>query len=368
MTQPEQNGHDVPMPEDFESMEEFMDAEAPPGDPYSDLSGLGERKMGVKIAQKSEELGVAELSRMAYSAPIAELSKRSTKLFGYARDGNIEDPFVQQAVKATHSLTAWILDAPCVNRAGRFAVEQLEFNKWAKQMEPRKEGDDRPDMYVLLGRWSQADAFMLWARLYEDRHGIAKAKALVVTLDGEQMPLYEAFLLREKQQEDVLMEAANLPPADNMAFGARIRQYEIMRERAYDVGMGYPTHDYTAIKETIAKGDYDVHDIVHLLPWAFPESYGKVTASMMDGVAYRELLAALMSQNPMQPKMPYGQPMPQFGMWPGPMMADPSMDGDAEPDRRRAILGWFGRNGHQPQAPQPRQRVNRRRQRRGRPD
>ena len=360
------NEHEVPMPDDFGSVREFMDAPAPAGDPYSDLSTLGDRQMGVKISKKSEEAGLAELSKLQYSAPIAQLSKQSTKLYAYSRDANITDPFVQQAVKATHSLTAFILNAPCVNRAGRFADEQMEFDKWRKQMEPRKEGDDRPDMYELLARWSRADAFMLWARLYEDRHGIAKAKALGVTLDGEEMTLYVAFTKRQQGKEDVLMEAADLPPADNMAFNCRIRQYEIMRERAYDVGMGYPTHDYTAVKEMIATQDYDVHDIVHLLPWAFDESYGMVTASMMDGEAYRTQLAALMAQQPLpQPKMQHGQP-PPWGMWGGPMM-EPEPDGDAGDgtDRRRAIFNWFGRNGHQQQQPQQKQ-VTRRRPRRGR--
>lgn len=355
----------VPMPEDFGSVGEFLDAPAPDGDPYADLTLLGARQMGVKISKKSEEAGLAELSKLQYSAPIAQLSKQSTKLYGYARDANITDPFVQQAVKATHSLAAFILNAPCVNRAGRFADEQKEFEKWRKQMEPRKEGDERPDMYELLGRWSRADAFMLWARLYEDRHGIAKAKALVVTLDGEQMTLYAAFTKRQQEKEDVLMEAAELPAADNMAFDSRIRQYEIMRERAYDVGMGYPIHDYTAVKELIASSDYDIHDIVHLLPWPFDESYGMVTASMMDGDAYRTQLAALMAQQLPQPRMQYGQPPPWAMFGGGPMSAEPDGDAGDGTDRRRAMFSWFGRNGHQ--QPQPQQKpVNRRRPRRGR--
>ena len=104
-----------------------------------------------------------------------------------------------------------------------------------------------------------------------------------------------------------------------------------MRERAYDLAMGYPTHDFTEVKGEIAEGA-DISDIVHKMTWPFREAYLLLFGSMMDGHAHRELLMAMIAQQLPAP------PQPPPGYWP-PQPQQEEQDGDEPEDGRKAIFG-----------------------------
>ena len=167
----------------------------------------------------------------------------------------------------------------------------------------------------------------------------------------------------DKQRQEVQMEAAKLPPAFNMFFWCRLRQYGIMREQAYDKAMGHPTHDFTDVKTEIAAGR-DIHEIVHLMPWPFREAYQLVMGSMLDGESHRTVLMAMIAGQLPPPTMPWGGGM-MPGMWPGMMPNGPEegeQDGENPPDKRKAMFSFFGgkKNGHTPEPPpQIRRRANR---------
>ena len=124
----------------------------------------------------------------------------------------------------------------------RYDEEEKRAKDWQTKIDANTKPDPEPDLDGLLNRWSEADAFMLQARIVEEQRGIDEAAEH-----------YERYISMDKQRQEVQMDAAELPPAYNMLFWCRLRQYGIMRERAYDLAMGYPTHDYTDVK-TPARG------------------------------------------------------------------------------------------------------------------
>ena len=347
------------MPEDYQNgVQGMIEDKDGLSDPYADLTPLVRRQTTeVKLKTADGEGDAALALKYGYSQPITQVSRLTQKLYGYERDANVQGHLAQSAVKGTNALNDLIFDAPCVNRQGRWDEEEGRAKQWMKLIElsPKAEGDDEtsPDIDTLLQRWSEADAFMLQARIVEEQRGIDAAE-----------PLYEKYSRMAKQRDEVQMGAAELPPAYNMLFWCRLRQYGIMRERAYDLAMGYPTHEFTDVKCEISEG-HDIHDLVHRMPWPFRESYQLVTGSMMDGEAHRTLLMAMIAgQLPPQP-MPWG-----MGYWPGmpPNGGQPEEEGEegeSQPDKRPALFKVFGtRKGGAPEQPKPiRRRASRRRNR-----
>ncbi len=321
-------------------------------DGYDPLRPLAKRQpTEIKLKSGDGDDEAALALKYGYSAPINQVSRLTQKLYGYVRDGNLHGPLEQSSVRGAHSLNDLLFDAPCVNREGRYQEEEGRAKQWMRLIDQSpsavavvddEEEEKKPeiDIDALLNRWSDADAFMLQARIVEEQRGIEAAEHM-----------YEEYKEKSKKRDVVQMEASELPPAYNMLFWCRVRQYQIMRERAYDLAMGYPTHDFTEVKEEVAEG-HDIHDFVHRMPWPFREGYQLVMGSMMDGKAHRELLMAMVAgQLPAQ--MPWQMPpgyWPQQGMQPPGQPGEEGEDEDGQQDKRPALVKLFGRK-----APDPKQ-------------
>ena len=352
------------MPEDYENGVQGM-IDGGISDPYEDLIPLAQRRTTeIKLKSADGDGDAAMALKYGYSQPITQISRLTQKLYGYERDANVQGHLEQSAVMGANALNDLIFDAPCVNRQGRYDEEENRAKQWMKLIEQspkvaegKDQGESGPDIDGLLQRWSEADAFMLQARSFEEQHGIDAAEHL-----------YEEYDLREKQREAVEMEASTLPPAENMLFWCRVRQYRIMRERAYDLAMGYPIHDFTEVKREISEGR-DIHDLVHRMPWPFREAYQLVTGSMLDGEAHRTLLMAMIAgQLPPQP-MPWSMGP---GYWPavppnGGRPQEEGEEGENQSDTRPALFKLFGRrsgNSEPPKDKAIRRQTGRRRRRR----
>ena len=245
-----------------------------------------------------------------------------------------------------------IFDAPCVNREGRYAYEEQRAKEWMNLIEPESstendgdKSDPIPDLNELLHNWSEADAFMLRARIVEEQRGIEAAE-----------PMHEEYHRMAKQRDDAELAAAKLEPAVGMLFLCRKRQYEIMRERGYDLAMGYPTHDFTEVKSSL--NETDINKLVHEMDWAFREAYQLVMGSMLDGEAFRTTLMSL-SAGQLPP-----QPAPWPGYYPGmvpPNGHDPQEDSEDEekPDKHRAVFSLFAKP-EKKEKPSLRRRASRR--------
>ena len=344
------------MPEDFENgVKGLMDQVA---QNYDDvvLRPLGERQTSAIKLQAGDGEGDAAMAlKYGYSAPITQHARISKKLYGYMRDSNVSDPLQQAAIRGSNALSDFFFDAPCVNREGRYAIEESRAGQWLSLMKesPRKADDDTPDVDDLLHKWSTADALMLQVRIVEEQDGIEAAE-----------PYYEEFLTRKAERDEVRMEAAKLPGAENMYFWCRLQQIKIMRERTYDLAMGYPSIDYTDVKKEIADGG-DIHDLIHRMPWPFREAYHLAMSTMLDGEAHRmTLIAMLAGQIPTQ--MPQGSP---YGMYPPPWMGRAGMmngeeegeDGEEAPDKRKALINLpsWGKKKPESQEPKPLRRRSR---------
>ena len=215
-----------------------------------------------------------------------------------------------------------------------------------------RDRDPDVDINQLRKQWSTANAFMLQARIIEERDGIDAARHM-----------WDEFEEMKQQRADAEMQASKLQPAEYQLFVCRIRQYQIMAEETYDLALGYPTHDFKDAKEKLAKGE-NVHDLVQEMSWAWQESYRLVMSSMLDGEAHRMLMMSMNAQQlPQQHAM--GFPMGMGGYYPPPYPGQQMPDGqdpEGESDRRPALLGFFGGNGGQQQPQEPeRKRPPRRR-------
>ena len=348
------------LPEEYKNgVQEYLDAET--DDPYAELIPLASRTTSeIKLKSETGDGDPEMAMKYGFSQPIAQVSRLTKKMYGYERDGNVKGHLAQSAVKGTNALCDLIFAAPCVNRQGRYDEEEKRARQWMRLMEPPevKDGDEEtaeaPDIEGLLRRWSAADSFMLQARVVEELQGIDAAA-----------PLYEEYSIQKEKRDAVLMEASKLEPAANMFFWCRVRQYSIMRERAHDLALGYPTHDFGEVKTEISDGG-DIHDLVFKMPWPFRESYHLVNGSMMDGEAHRTLLMAMIAGQLPQPQMPsWGMPPGYWppGQFPGQAPEDGAED-EGGADTRKPIFGFFGKG---PAAPEPpKEKPIRRRARRGR--
>ena len=373
---------------------------------YGPLPPLGQRgPTSVKLSRSQGDDEEAMARKWGYSQPIAQVSKLSQKMYGYMRDGNIKDDDEKTAVRGSNAINDLILMAPCVTRQERYDEEEMRAQQWIKLIGPgvrdgrfpldpygrlppgagedpdddpdgevvRPEGEvlvlpagsrgaeERPDINRLLEEWGSADAFMLQCRIDEERYGIDYAERH-----------YDEYDRNEELRREAEMRASRLPPAENMLFWCRVRQYKIMRERAFDLAMGYPVNDFTEVKRELAEGK-DIHDVAHRMPWAFRVGYDRVLASMMDGEAHRMLLMAMIAgQIPAQPQVPWGLPAGYWGAQPGQngqngSQGDAQQDPDQEQDKRPALFNLFGGGNKQPQnGAQPQQKQPSRRRRGGR--
>ena len=397
-------------PDDFEGGPAAMIADmAKPEnrEKYGPLPPLGQRgPTSVKLSRSQGDDEAAMAMKFGYSQPIAQVSKLSQKMYGYMRDGNIKDDDEKTAVRGSNAINDLILMAPCVTRQERYDEEEMRAQQWIKLIGPgvrdgrfpldpyaqlppgagedpdddpdgevvRPEGEvlvlpagsrgteERPDINRLLEEWGSADAFMLQCRIDEERYGIDYAERH-----------YDEYDRNEELRRDAEMRASRLPPAENMLFWCRVRQYKIMRERAFDLAMGHPVNDFTEVKRELAEGK-DIHDVAHRMPWAFRVGYDRVLASMMDGEAHRMLLMAMIAgQIPAQQhQVPWGLPPGYWGAQPGQngqngSQGDAQQDPDQEQDKRPALFNLFGGGNKQPQnGAQPQQKQPSRRRRGGR--
>ncbi len=405
-------------PDDFEGGPAGMIAAmAEKPDQYTPLTPLAQRgSTSVKLSRPQGDDEAAMAMKFGYSMPIAQVSKLSQKMYGYMRDGNIADDDEKVAIRGSNAINDLILMAACVTRQERYDEEEMRAQQWIKlipkvknqrfTLDPynyvagdedpangldddenygetiRPEGavdllpagwighpraNERPDINQLLDEWGEADAFMLQCRLDEERYGIDYAERY-----------YDEYDRMEALRRDVEMRASKLSPPENMLFWCRVRQYKIMRERAFDLAMGYPVHDFTEVKRELAAGR-DIHDLAHRMSWAFLVGYNRVLASMLDGKEYRMLLMAMIAgQIPVQqPQLPWGLPQ---GYWGGPPQQNGQGQGPGdgqqgdegqEQNKRPAMFNIFkgggskpAQNGAQPQQKQPSRRNRRARSRR----
>ena len=162
---------------------------------------------------------------------------------------------------------------------------------------------------------------------------------------------YDAYEKVEDIRRDTEFQASLLPYAENALFWCRVRQMSIVRERSYDVAMGYQIHDYSDVVEKINAGG-NIHDLDQQLDWSFANAYRRVQGSMMDGHEHRLTMAAMIAQQiPTSSQM---MPPPGFWYGPGNPGAQPGQDGqgdEAEKGSRGAIFNFFrkNQNGAQPE-------------------
>ncbi len=327
-------------PEDYPGGVGEMIADTP-SDPYAELVPLAQRDTTEIKLRSGDGATEAEMAaKFGYSMPIAKLLRRTETLYGYIRDANIVHPIDLVAARGSNALNDVIFDADCLNRQGRYDEEEERARQWLRLVETSKHDDESLEIDDLLRRWSEADAFMLQARIVEERDGIDAAK-----------PLYQEFEAMRQQRDDVQMEAAKLPPAENMLFWCRVRQYKIMRERAYDLALGYPTHDFTEVKRKLVEGG-NVHDLIPEMAWPWKVTYQLVTTSTADGESYRTMMMAMYAQELPRPQAPpvWGGMPP--GYFPTNANGQGGEDQEDQPDKRRAIFGLFGGARQEPQEPE----------------
>ena len=339
------------MPEDYENLDEYLKAveEArKAGRTYSGLSSLSERSgtSEVKLSGDDTDNETLMLAKFGYSMPPAMITKMATKLWGYLRDGNISDELQQLAVKSTNALADQVLNAPCTNRQGRMEYEKDQAQFW--ENEAKALGGTEPDYKALLHKWSSAYAFCQQVRIISETKGIAVAR-----------PYFREYELMEQQMSDAEMDISRLPMAYNSMCWCHIRHFKIQKERAYAIAMDWPIEDFTEFKKKVAKGE-DIHDLTHMAPWPWKESYNQVLGSMMDGQAHRLQQAMLIAgrvldqgrQQPMAPQQPYGPPQG-------------APEGE-EDEKKKAIfgmrLGNHDQNGQQQQGPEPKRRIRSKRE------
>ena len=72
------------------------------------------------------------------------------------------------------------MSANCLNRQGRYEEEDNIAAFWVKEMAAITLPPDSPNVQTLLHLWNKADAFMLYARIFEAQHGIEVAKSYIL--------------------------------------------------------------------------------------------------------------------------------------------------------------------------------------------
>ena len=399
---------------------------------YGPLRPLPERGKGseTRIAGRGDDM--AELyKKLGFSMPIAKTAEMAGKYGGHLRDGHVTELDEKAAVLDALSIHRMVITSECLQRKKRYDVEEAEARRWLSQIaadrrpnsfhfdpytltnndaeqsiledylgsleddqatlnetyggpveetgeqdtpvipqqrgrgRPRKEQEARhstvPTVEELIHKWGASDAYMFQVLLDEERHGIDYAEQH-----------YDTYERVEKIQRNVEFMAALLPPQENAYFWCRVRQMGIIRERSYDIAMGFPIADFSDVLDQITAGA-DIHDIAHLLDWSFQNAYGRVMGSMLDGQEHRMMVVSMLAQQiPLSPQlmqMMGGGPPPAY--WQGQGFGQPGQGPEGEeqvPDKRGAIFSFFNKKGGPPTGAQPQQGSppnNNRRRRRG---
>ena len=90
------------------------------------------------------------------------------------------------------------------------------------------EFESDPQVDILIDLWNQADAFMRWARIFEDTHGRRAAQ-----------PLYAEVRMMRRQKTGVEFAQSRLPAPHQAYFVARRQLLAIQGERKEDLLRGH---------------------------------------------------------------------------------------------------------------------------------
>ena len=390
---------------------------------YGPIKPLPERGKGSETRISREETDLNELYRkLGYSMPIAQMAEMSGKYQGYLRDGNVTELDEKAAIQDALAIHRMIITSECALRKKRYEAEENEVERCLSKMaaerrptkfhfdpylvtnadadgailkdyleslqedhaalqsaaeddaeeesaqvvipeqrgrgrppkpKPENAGKGIPLVEDLVNKWGACDAFMFQVLLDEERHGIDYAEQH-----------YDTYEKIERIKRDTEFMAALLPPDENAYFWCRVRQMGIIRERSYDVAMGFPTHDFSDVVDQIGTGR-NIHDLAHLLDWSFNNAYRRVMGSMLDGKEYRLTLTSLIAQQvPLSPQVMQMMQQPPGGFWQGQQWAQqPGMAPPGEEpvqDSRSAIFN-FVKNNQGGQEPSPQKTRRRRR-------
>lgn len=392
---------------------------------YGGMTPLPERGKGSETKLARQDSDINEIYRkLGFSMPIAKTAEMSGKYHGFLRDGAVDDPEEKAAILDALAIHRMVITSDCVQRKRRYDREEEEAKRWLsgihahrrpqsynfdpyaslnsdadqeilleylKSIEedeqalgddddgdgdddgeeqaailPRPRGRPRreaaaiqesslPTVEELVNRWGAYDAFMFQVLLDEERHGIDFAEAH-----------YDRYERAEARQRTTEFVAAMLPPAENAYFWCRVRQMGIVRERSYDIAMGFPIHDYSDVVDLIGSGK-DIHDLAHLMDWSFDNAYRRVQGSMSDGQDHRMMVISMLAQQiPLSPQLMQMMNAPPPGYWQGYGGGQPEGQQPGEeqaPDRRGAIFSFFKNN---PSGAQPQKQGGNKNRRRGR--
>ena len=334
-------------PEDYENgVAEFMQEQS--NGSYPHLRPLGERGMSVVNLRSGDGKSDDELEKdRGFSSLLMLIFRQTQTMYGYLRDGKIEDEHEVIALRRANNLNDFIFDAECLNREARWDEEEERAKRWQAQF-----GATSEKLEELMQQWSEADAFMLQAEIYQTQHGVEAA-----------LHLHAEFLDMQKQRSDAEMEAPKLRPAEYQYFWCRVRQYKIMRERARDLALGYPTHDFKKVKQKLAEGG-NIHHLVSEMAWPWRESYHLVMSSLADGHSWREMMMSMFAQEmPRYQQPPQYGPPPQWNGYNGNGQQPPDEEGDGQQDKRKPVVLFGGGNRRQEPEPKPNKKRRRRRRR-----
>ena len=394
---------------------------------YGPIKPLPERGKGSETRISREETDLSEIYRkLGYSMPIAQMAEKAGKYGSFLQDASVTELDEKAAILDALAIHRMIITSECVLRKARYEAEDREADRWldamAAERRPKKfhydpylvtngdaenailqeylesleqdqlalelaeeeedAGDEAAQVVIpeqrkrgrppkekqepagvriplvedLVHKWGACDAYMFQVLLDEERHGIDYAEQH-----------YDRYERIERIRRDTEFLASVLPPAENAYFWCRIRQQGIIRERSYDVAMGFPIQDYSDVLEQI-NASKNIHDLAHHLDWSFDNAYRRITGSMLEGTEFRTTLTAMIAQQvPLSPQMLQMMQPPPMGYWQGQPWGQPpgpETPGEEQmPDKRGAIFNLMRKNsGAQPQ---PETKKTRRRSRNG---
>lgn len=394
---------------------------------YGPIKGLPDRGKGSesRIAGR-DDTDINELYRkLGYSMPIAAMAESAQRYGGFMKDANVTDLDEKAAILDALAIHRMVITSECVQRKVRYEAEDREAERWLQQIaverrpkafhfdpylvtntsadeailrdylesleedqlaleaaeedededeaaqavipEQRKRGRPRkeeeqpvrvpiPLVEELVNKWGACDAYMFQVLIDEERQGIDYAEQY-----------YDTYEKIERIRRHTEFMAALLPPAENAYFWCRVNQMGIIRERSYDVAMGFPIQDYSDVLEQINAGK-NIHDLAHRLDWSFDNAYRRIAGSMLEGTEFRTTLTAMYAQQvPLSPQLLQMMQAPPAAFWQGQpwgQQPGPETPGEEQvPDKRGAIFNLVKRNGGA--QPQQSQKKTRRRSRNG---
>ena len=358
---------------------------------YGRIKPLPERGKGNETRIARDDTDMNEVyRRLGYSMPIAQIAEMAGKYGGFMRDANVDDLDEKAAILDALSIHRMIITSECVQRKARYEAEENEAQRWLDEMtadrRPQKfhfdpylvtnanaessilqeylqslqedqaalesdddgvddDGDDQdkvqaviphqrkrgrprkeepkpavviPTVDELVNKWGACDAYMFQVLLDEERHGIDYAEQH-----------YDTYEKIEDIRRNTEFLAALLPPPENAFFWCRVRQLGIIRERSYDVAMGFPIHDYSDVLNDINSGK-NIHDLAAQMDWSFDNAYRRLTGSMMDGTDHRTTMTAMIAQQiPLSPQLMQMMQGPPPAYWQGQGWGQPGGGPDA---------------------------------------